>query len=78
MRFSHAGFESCARKVDSTLLEFYIVEVNVVLGVMRFQGVQTIRVSDAFTHPFQFLSVKAVRENLYIAGKWDVPVSVWC
>jgi hypothetical protein len=60
LRFSHAGFEPCALEVHFPILKLNL-GADVVDGVMWFHRIQTIRISDASAHPFQFLSVRVVR-----------------
>jgi len=60
-RLTDAGFESCALKVYSAILDIDFGEVDIIHGIMWFQCVQTICVSDAFAHPRQFLATRAVR-----------------
>ena len=74
-RWADAGFESCALKVYSALVELYIGGVDIVYGVVGFQSVQAICVSDAFAHPSEFLSVRVVRQNLDVIGRQDTPES---
>ena len=47
---SDAGFVPRARKVHTAFLDLDI-GAHIVFGVVRFQGIQTARVSDTFTHP---------------------------
>ena len=49
-RYSHAGFEPCALKVHRALLKLNL-GADIVHGVMWFQRIQTIRISDTSAHP---------------------------
>lgn len=71
-RPSDAGFETRAFEVYSAFLEADIV-ADVVYGVVRFQRVQATCVPDAFTHPFQLLQVRRVRQNPREFNRWDAP-----
>jgi hypothetical protein len=59
-RLPDASLEARRLKVYSTLLNLDL-GADVVLGVVRFQRVQTISVPDAFAHPLHLLLASAVR-----------------
>jgi len=68
----HPGFKPRTLKVNSALLDLEF-GANVIHGEIWFQGVQAIRVSDAFAHPCQFLSVRAVRYKSSMGDKRNMP-----
>ena len=61
-RWPDSGLEARTLKIYSTLRDGELA-ADVVHGVIRFQGVQTISLSDTSAHPAQFLSARLSVEN---------------